>query len=324
MFSNAKIFKRIEKEVFFLSKLYSLEFLVFVSLNIYLFTTKKLHYDFTFYLYDLLIFLAAIIFRFLISSFLHNCSHENTGGKILNYLIGEFCGAWVMYGYRNFVLIHILHHKYTDNHFDPVTPEGMTFVKFLLAPMRYMIKSATGFLDSKHSDKKNYKVAKNIQEIIFHLNLILRLVFWFLILGPKYFTIFYIPSVISNIFIFAHINYACHRNNEFGEVEIVNLDNNLYFQIANFITMGGYYHKNHHINQKLFNPTNLKTQRAGQKFISKEAKIGQIFIKIENNHSHSSRSVYKYLAIDTIWGERNKETIGEKIINSLSFLKTHP
>lgn len=322
MFSNTKIFKRIENEVFFLSKLYLTEFTLFMALNIYLFLNRTIKFNIYFYHYDLLVFIASIVFGFTLSSFLHNCSHGNTGNKYLNYIVGEFCGAWVMYGYRNFVLIHILHHKYTDDHFDPVNPDGMTFVKFFFAPMRYMIKRANSYLYLKHGSNPNYHLAKNIHETVFHLNLMLRILFWFLVFGPKYFLIFYIPSIISNIFVFAHINYVCHRNNENGEVEIVNLNHNLYFKIANIITIGGYFHKNHHINQNLFNPIRLNTQRSKERFISKE---GLSFKKVNIQEEDTRNTkLYNYLAIGNIWGEKNKTTIGDKLIDALSFFKTNP
>lgn len=303
MFSNTKTFKRIEKEAFYLPKLYSIEFTIFLTMNCYLLTTRSLQ-PMSFHSLDLLVFLSAILFGLVISSLLHNTSHENIPNKFLNYLVGEFCGAWVMYGYRNFLLVHILHHKFTDDKYDPVNPEGMNFFVFLSAPMRYMIKRAKSYLDFCHKDNPNHKTAVLLNDIFFHLNLILRVTFWYLLLGPKYFLIFYIPSLLTNIFVFAHINYACHRDNENGEVEVVNLNHNLYFKFANIFTMGGYYHKNHHINQNLFNPKYLKSKRASEKYISKEAVR---FSKITVTHTNH-KLIRSYLHIDNIWGERKTHT----------------
>jgi fatty acid desaturase len=195
----------------------------------------------------------SIINGLVIASMLHNAAHSNFPTKLLNRVVGEYCGYWVLYGFTNFSLVHLLHHKYSDSSLDPVNPKGMSFFVFLTAPMRYMIKTTKKYLVLRHGHHADYKHVMKIQVALFHLNLALRLSLWYLILGKSLFLSVYLPGVVSIITVFAHINYVCHQQ-QGEEVFVMNLNHNLYYKIANFFTMGGYYHRNHHHNMKAFNP----------------------------------------------------------------------
>ncbi|MGZ3789395.1 MAG: fatty acid desaturase [Bacteriovorax sp.] len=200
------------------------------------------------------LFLLSIPSGWIVASFLHNTGHGNIKPLFINRLVGEFCGHFVGYGFTNFILVHTLHHNHSDQRFDPVSPEGMTFLRFALAPNKYMIAKTKEYLVFVHGKNKHYQAILNAQTVVFHINLVLRLAFWFLLFGPESFLFFYLPAVVSNILILAHINYTCHRDFEDGSVEVFNMDHNLYYKIANFITFGGYYHKNHHLKLNLFDP----------------------------------------------------------------------
>jgi fatty-acid desaturase len=147
---------------------------------------------------------------------LHNTSHGNIPNKLLNGIIGEWCGAWVSYGYTNFVMIHMLHHQFSDEELDPVNPKGMNFLLFLSAPMRYMIKTTKQYLFMVHQAVPHYAQIMQAQTAVFHMNLILRVSFWYLLLGQDLFVWFYLPTLL---------------------------------------TFGGYFHKNHHQKLSSFNPS---------------------------------------------------------------------
>ncbi len=200
-----------------------------------------------------------VCFGLVVASSIHNASHGNIHGKIFNRLVGEFCGAWVLYGFSNFIMIHLLHHKHADSDLDPVNPKGIPFLIFLFAPMRFMIRVTINWLRSTHSKQKNFESILLGQTLIFHLNLMLKLIFWFLLFGPGVFLCFYLPSLLTNYGVHAHINHACHREREDGSIEILNLNHNVYYRMVNFFTMGGYFHKNHHTNLRLLNPMHLNT-----------------------------------------------------------------
>lgn len=182
----------------------------------------------------------------------------------------------------------MLHHQFSDEELDPVNPKGMNFLLFLSAPMRYMIKTTKQYLFMIHASFPRYNYIMQAQTVVFHINLILRVSFWYLLLGQDLFIWFYIPTLLTNFAIYAHINYVCHRDHADGSVEVVNLNHNLYYRIANVLTFGGYFHKNHHQKLSSFNPSRL-------------------------NHDIWSptpgRGLSHYFSLNDIWGERRKERL---------------
>lgn len=315
MMTNSRFLIKTETDKNFLLNLYIKEAVIYSVINIILFKFYPL-VRINLNTFGPIVFIFAIMWGFIISSLLHNTSHENIKNKLLNRVVGEFVGAWVMYGYKNFVFIHLLHHRYSDKEHDPVNPKGMSFLTFLSAPMRYMIKTGKDFLQSKHGHHKDFDRIMTKVDIVFHTTLFLRVAMWYLLLQPKLFFLFYVPSLLANIFIFAHINYACHRNLENGDVEVVNLNHNLYYKVANFLTTGGYFHKNHHLNQNLFNPKYLNTQRANDRlFTIKNSSFEEV-----PNYNLKKKGIYNYLDIGNIWGEGEKKN-RPSFVEKLSFYK---
>jgi fatty acid desaturase len=257
----AKIFYRIRSEKNYLLQTYLFDmFCMGLMLSFFAVINWQVSIEATF-VKTIVITTLAIINGLIVSSILHNTSHANVPTKLLNRIVGEYCGYYVLYGFTNFSLVHILHHQHSDDELDPVNPKGMNFFVFLTAPMRYMIKTTKVYLNSVHGEKENYAKIMKIQTAIFHLNLVLRAALWFVLLGKFLFVVFYLPTFLTIVCIFAHINYNCHQERENGSIEIVNLNHNVYYKVANFFTMGGYYHKNHHLNMKLFNPKSLVIKR---------------------------------------------------------------
>lgn len=276
---SSQIFYKFRKDRFALLRFYLVEFLLMSFLMISLLSMGILGTNPT-EMSGLIFVAPGIVCGLVLASLLHNTAHGNIKNKYLNRVVGEICGYWVLYGFQNFVLIHMLHHKFSDEEFDPVNPKGMNFFVFLTAPMRYMIRATKKYLFSIHGKHADYQNVMRSQSVVFNINLILRLSLWFIILGPKLFVFFYLPGIMATIGIFAHINYNCHEENpKDGTVEIVNLNHNLYYKIANTLTFGGYFHKNHHLNPRLFDPRSLSESKssvtadafAGSNYIYQEA-----------------------------------------------------
>lgn len=255
--NSAIIFNQIKKDRTYLLKTYMVEMIVMFVLVVILYYFGQRQTSIN--LMSSLLIIPGILFGLLTAGLLHNTSHNNIGNPLINRIIGELCGWWVLYGYKNFVMIHYLHHIYADEEHDPVNPEGMSFFVFLSAPMRYMIKKTKRWLQEVHANNVDYEGIMKLQTHIFHFILLGRLSFWYFLLGKELFLFFYLPGYLSNITIFAHINYVCHEVRPDGTIEVMNLNHNLYYRFANIMTSGGYFHKNHHINPKLFDPRKLKT-----------------------------------------------------------------
>lgn len=289
--TSSQTYLKIKRDPLYLLKVYVIEMLVFALLVSLLYTFRE--FTAINLSLGLMAFPAAVIFGCMVASFIHNASHGNVGNKFLNRVAGEFCGTWVLYGFTNFILVHLLHHQYSDDELDPVNPKGMSFMRFLSAPMRYMIVVAKKFLFLQHGKTANYSLVMNTQTVIFHLNLVLKLAFWYLFFGKTLFLFFYVPAFLSNVAILAHINYVCHRDLEDGTVEMVNLNHNLYYKIANYVTFGGYFHKSHHMKLNAFNPM----------------KMGQETLPTLKTASYNGNFIARYFDLHNIWGEGQKNKV---------------
>ena len=289
--TSSQTYLKIKRDPLYLLRVYLIEMLVFALLVSVLYSFRE--FTAINLSLGLVAFPVAVIFGCMVASFIHNASHGNVGNKFFNRVAGEFCGTWVLYGFTNFILVHLLHHQYSDDELDPVNPKGMSFIKFLSAPMRYMIVTAKKYLFLQHGKAPNYALVMNTQTVIFHLNLMLKLLFWYLLFGKTLFLFFYVPAFLSNVAILAHINYVCHRDLEDGTVEMVNLNHNLYYKIANYVTFGGYFHKSHHMKLNAFNPM----------------KLAQETLPTRKTASYNGSFIARYFDLHNIWGEGQKNKV---------------
>ena len=242
----------------------------------------------------------AIPFGWFVASLVHNAGHSNFPGRS-NRVIGEFAGAYLGYGYTSFVLIHTLHHSHTDRKHDPVSPRGLTFFQYLISPLRHPTRIARAYLASVHGASPGYERVRWGEFVAFNANVILRVAMWALVFGPELFLLFYIPSILSDVAILAHINYACHRDQYDGSVEIVNLSGNLYYDVANAVTMGGYFHKNHHLQPKLIDPRTVDERSAPMLTIPPQEQVSEGARAVR-----PTGVVRRYFDLGGIWGESTR------------------
>lgn len=260
---------RFKRDSNYLLKYSLIQCLVFGFVVTALFMYRDINFSFSVESIDYLFTLIALLLCGLPSSILHNCAHRNVGPRFVNDIIGEALGTVMLYGYKGFSLGHMFHHKFPDNpEFDPHPPRGYSFLAFVLSP----IKATLIIIERAYYKEfgKNSKTTRNLlfQKILFNLSILLKAIFWFLVFGPKLFLMFYLVLYVSNIFVFAHINYATHIEDEFGNSEIINLNDNLYFKIVNIVSFGGYFHKNHHQKPRVFNPSTVVENKESLKTYS--------------------------------------------------------
>lgn len=235
--------------------LYSL--LLFISLDLFIFYLRgEITFSFTFQNEDLLLLLLPIFLCGLPSSLMHNCAHKNIKPLWLNNLTGEICGVFMLYGFKGFALAHMFHHLYPDDpQMDPHPPQGKNFLRFVVSPIKSTLLVVERAYYGIYGENEETKRSILVQVVLFNLCLVARTLFWFLLLGPKYFLFAYLPVYAANIFVFAHINFAAHREREDGQNEIINLNSNVYYKFVNAVSFGGYFHKTHHLRPGLFNPS---------------------------------------------------------------------
>jgi len=238
----------------------------------------------------------AIPFGWWVASVVHNAGHNNFGGPLRNRVMGELSGAYLGYGFTSFILIHGLHHMHADREDDPVSPEGMSFLRYFSGPLRYPTARARRTLFRLHGHTPGHGFVRALEVLFFGGNLLLRVAAWYLLFGPSLFVAFYVTSIVSDVAILAHINFACHRNREDGAVEIVNLTDSLYYRVANAVTTGGYFHKNHHLRPELFDPRSFESDPAPLLSLPPDP------ARATTARQHAGRGLRRYFDLVGLWG----------------------
>lgn len=200
--------------------------------------------------------IAALYIGHLSAVFIHNASHRSFKPVWLNGVIGELCALQQLSaGLVVFQYIHGQHHAYPDDPVrDPHPPKGKTFWEFV-DTARVMVGNRLQaiYLQKWGDTAANCKKWK-LQNILLLTARFSKTLFVFSLLGPKWFALLFIPSYVSNVFIFAAFNYFSHRERPDGTMEVKDLQGNLYWDTCNRILFGVMYHKSHHDHPRAFNP----------------------------------------------------------------------
>ena len=213
-------------------------------------------YQFHFALWQLALIPLGVYVGGVSSVFIHNATHNSFRWAWLNETCGYLAGLHQLWGFMGWKLIHLVHHQYSDNlTMDPHPPGELTFWQFA---RQMFIHSSRKISERYREHWGENAVTARLQKtvnILFPIVALANLAFWFLLLGPVGFVFFYIPSYISNHLLFVDVNYTAHPKDPVtGETKAANLDDTLYYKVANFFWFGIYYHGNHHRRPLLFNP----------------------------------------------------------------------
>lgn len=203
----------------------------------------------------------AFCFGVQVPTLMHNCVHDNLKGRYSNFIIGELACFFVLMSLSIIGINHTLHHAHADSHEDPHNPAKKTFMEFFFTSLLTGVEIIGSKYYMFHGKSTKSKILYNSAVTFHHLGIFLRVVLWYQLLGPTMFVAFFVPAFISYVFSFAHVNYITHVIDEKGGPQIINVDSNLYYNFINFIGSGVYYHKNHHLNPKCFNPKYYKISK---------------------------------------------------------------
>ncbi len=250
-------FKNFRKDPFFFLRYFSVQMIIMVAIA---YLVKDIaHTSLELSLTHLMFLPFAFVFGLQVPVALHNAVHFNIRPKILNELIGEICGFFVLFGMAPFRISHVLHHANSDDEeLDPHPPMGKSFLYFLATTQMNTIRVIGNQYFSIHGRNRKTISIMALQMPVYYVGLFARLFIWWKILGPTYFVAFFIPAYITNLVVFAHINWASHQTLPDGEVVIVNLNHNLYYKMVNLIGAGAYFHLNHHLKPGLYNPSTME------------------------------------------------------------------
>lgn len=251
-----KHWKKFRKDRFYLLKYFSATFLIGLAvIGIQSRFVDWSHYRaFDLSLHGLWLMPLGLILGVQIPVLIHNCVHGNIKIKWLNQVLGELAGVYVLLGMAAFELNHRMHHAHADSDMDPHNPEGKSFLPFFFANNFGGTRPVFEKFLKFHGDTKANRAIFKASAFFHFVQVPVRALFWLFLLGPSLFVTFFLPSYLFHMFVFAHINFATHRKNERGEVEVLNLSEGLYYRLVNFFGSGVYFHKNHHLNPNHYNP----------------------------------------------------------------------
>jgi fatty acid desaturase len=195
---------------------------------------------------------------------MHNAVHSNFKG--LNFLIGEMTSQFILISFGVVCINHTFHHSKPDSDEDPHAPMQKGFLIYLLT----CLHSGVGVIKKRflkyHGDTSKNRGIFNLNIGLHFIGIPLRLVAFYMILGPALMLTLYLPALVAFTFTFAHVNYITHQDDSEGNPLILNKNSNLWYQFVNLIADGIYFHKNHHKNPNLYNPKYLnQTQREKSK-----------------------------------------------------------
>ncbi len=201
-----------------------------------------------------------IIIGIQLPAMLHNAVHFNIKPRWLNEVIGEVGGFFVLFGLGPFRISHFLHHAFADSRRDPHPPQGHNFPMFLATTQLNTIRVIREEFFKAHGRQWSSHVILISEMIFYYISLMARIAVWFLVFGPTLFVFAYLPAYITNVLVFAHINYATHETQADGTVKIINLNRTWFHKLVNVVGSGVYFHKNHHERPNLYNPSRLVSE----------------------------------------------------------------
>ncbi len=209
--------------------------------------------DFGFDAGNLLWIPAALFITLIASAFIHNAAHSSFRPRWLNRVVGETMGVFQLVAFPSWVIVHILHHRDSDDPvLDPHPPLDKPYWEYLMTMRQNIITVFSNYYfklwGANAESIRNLKTMGRLAQIA----LFVQSVFWFLLLGPQVFAYFFVVSVVFKMAHFAWFNHATHVHTPEGTV-IANLDKGFY-KVINFVSFGLYFHKNHHERPHLFDP----------------------------------------------------------------------
>lgn len=192
------------------------------------------------------------------AALMHNAAHSNFRSRALNRFWGEVCGLFQLTGFVGWSVSHFIHHAAPDNpNKDAHAPGDMRFGEYVNSMGNMMKKSITESYFKSFGINLHSKATWSLVGVLLPVVRYLRISFVLAFLGPVGFVFLYVPFKIANTMIYGDFNYRTHRPTGDGGYEVLNLNHNIWFKLLNAISVGSYYHKNHHRNPNVFNPRDI-------------------------------------------------------------------
>lgn len=217
-------------------------------------------FQFEYSLWNIFSIIPAIVLTFPFTSWIHSPSHGSIRPRWLNRPLGELMGLVQLTGFPDWTVIHVFHHQHSDHpELDPHAPLQKSYWKFAFGMRtqvaQCIIKHYFHYFGQNETSIRRLKYFM----VASRLNMFMKVSFWYLVLGPQYFTFLFLPSILFKMLHYSWFNYATHRPGADGKYEIKNL-NQIFYRLINFIGSGLYFHGNHHTNPSIHNPMKMQSK----------------------------------------------------------------
>jgi fatty acid desaturase len=186
---------------------------------------------------------------------IHNCTHGNLP-KAVNRLVGEVLGVLVVVRFASWDIIHMRHHRYSDDRTKDPHPN---FASFWTTVWHTIVNVEAQLFQEYYDtwgDTPQMRQREKRRALLSYGANVVLVAAWFFALGPWFFLLVFAPTnLIAGLFVI-HFNWSTH-NGERGSADAdfrpVNL-NSGYYWLGNKLFAGIYMHANHHTRPTLFNP----------------------------------------------------------------------
>ncbi len=204
---------------------------------------------------------AVLYFLICAHLWIHNATHGNFP-RAVNRLVGEVLGFIVFVRYASWDIVHVRHHKHSDDRTKDPHPTFPSYWKSFFHSIIYVERQLQQqYCDLWGDTPENRRYEAFRAKVSYGTNLVLALT-WYLFLGPVAFFAFWLPlNLIAAAFV-GHFNWSTHNGMAGRDFRPVNL-NHGYYWIGNKLFTGIYFHANHHQRPHLFNPARWNTEKFG-------------------------------------------------------------
>jgi stearoyl-CoA desaturase (delta-9 desaturase) len=206
-------------------------------------------------------FPALVYFLICCHLWIHNATHGNFP-RWVNRMIGEVLGVVILVRYASWDIVHMRHHRFSDDEKDP-HPAYSSYWKSFFSSIVYVERQLQQqYFDVWGDSEENRRYETFRARVSYGTNIALALA-WYLLLGPIGFFVLWLPcNMIAAAFV-GHFNWSTHNGSAGRDFRPVNL-NHGYFWLGNKLFTGIYFHANHHKRPHLFNPAKWEAKLGPQ------------------------------------------------------------
>jgi fatty acid desaturase len=208
--------------------------------------------------------LPVLLFTFIWAHLLiHTCTHGSLPRSV-NRLVGELLGLVVVVRFASWDIIHMRHHKYSDDREKDPHPNFPSFWKTVTHTIVNVEQQLfQQYFDTWGDTPENRRRERRRAWMSYGTNVVL-VATWLWLLGPAFTLLVFAPAnLLAGLFVI-HFNWSTHNGEAATRLEDmrpVNLEG-WWYRLGNRLFNGIYAHQLHHQRPSIFNPAKALAAQA--------------------------------------------------------------